>query len=142
VLCTPDGGAPYCADTSTDNANCGGCGAACPQGKSCMNGSCQVSTPCSLVALAWCTAKGWTVPTGGQAAGGRLYCTNAVATGNNCSACATYNMLVWKDGSVPLYCPGTYTTKAGSVYGGHSPCACGDNLLNCGTWDMQGCFPD
>ena len=30
-----------CADLKTDNANCGKCGAACPMGSSCVQGSCQ-----------------------------------------------------------------------------------------------------
>src|SRR5580692_11268657 len=32
TTCTPDGGAPYCANTATDSANCGTCGTACASG--------------------------------------------------------------------------------------------------------------
>jgi hypothetical protein len=40
ALCTPDGGVPYCANTSTDNANCGMCGNVCDAGQVCTAGTC------------------------------------------------------------------------------------------------------
>jgi hypothetical protein len=46
ALCQPEAGAPYCADTMTDNENCGSCGNACPNKAPCSNGTC---IPLSLV---------------------------------------------------------------------------------------------
>jgi len=40
TLCTPDGGLAYCANTKSDNQNCGGCGIACGNGETCQNGAC------------------------------------------------------------------------------------------------------
>jgi hypothetical protein len=40
MLCTPDAGAPYCADTQSDPANCGGCGTSCTQTGVCFGGAC------------------------------------------------------------------------------------------------------
>jgi len=47
--CAPDGGAPYCADTKSDNANCGGCGNTCVTGQVCSSGQC--ASPCQPVLL-------------------------------------------------------------------------------------------
>ena len=42
TLCTPDGGTPYCADTLSDNVNCGTCGNVCPTTKPlCLGGACN-----------------------------------------------------------------------------------------------------
>lgn len=41
TLCTPDGGAPYCANTQSDDANCGSCGNACGGGQLCSGGFCS-----------------------------------------------------------------------------------------------------
>src|SRR5438128_998718 len=38
--CMPTGGSPYCANTVTDNANCGACGHACGATEICNGGSC------------------------------------------------------------------------------------------------------
>jgi len=43
TLCTPDAGAPYCANLATDNANCGTCGVSCTTG-SCTSGKCVSAT--------------------------------------------------------------------------------------------------
>lgn len=40
TLCTPDGGANYCADTKSDPSNCGGCGVSCGM-SACVNGVCN-----------------------------------------------------------------------------------------------------
>jgi hypothetical protein len=104
------------------------------------------ATPyCSEVARAWCEDKGWTVVNSPPPSAGNIVCTvDGRAAQNNCDDCSTYNIVVWKDGSEEQFCPGTYSTEAGKVYGGHAgfPCQCGDDLEYCGTWDMQGCTPD
>jgi hypothetical protein len=48
TYCTPDGGTSYCADTATDNANCGSCSNACSAGSYCARATC---TPCQKVLL-------------------------------------------------------------------------------------------
>jgi len=40
-----DGGAPYCANTNTDNDNCGACGMACGPNHQCNGGICGLSCP-------------------------------------------------------------------------------------------------
>jgi hypothetical protein len=98
---------------------------------------------CSEVATDWCTAKGWTVADS-SAYPGNLICTApGVPEDENCSGCGEYNIVVWEDGSGDRFCPDvTYTTTAGNFYCGHNPCVCGDNLVLCGTWGLQGCIPD
>jgi hypothetical protein len=124
---------------SGDGCDCS-CGITDPD---CAAGDCQPQV-CSDVAAAWCAARGWTIPVGGMVPGsGRLYCTNNVSANSDCNTCADYNMLVWSNGATPLFCTAfTYSTVAGAIYGGHSPCQCGDNLQYCGSWDMKGCTPD
>jgi hypothetical protein len=77
TLCGSDGGAdaasPYCANTQTDQANCGGCGNACPAGQACSAGQCATTcqpneTQCS--------------PDGGAS-----YCANTSTDGQNCGTC-------------------------------------------------------
>lgn len=99
---------------------------------------------CSEIALEWCTAKGWFSGVGDEAMGGNLVCTiDNRGFGHNCDACATYNIIVWADASGERGCQGeSYSTAAGSVYGGHSPCQCGDNLVYCEDWPMFNCTPD
>ena len=77
TLCTPDGGAPYCADTDNDNTNCGGCGVACGLGQVCQNGQC---------------ANGCVAPDGGTEAlcqpdGGSPYCADTNDDNGNCGGC-------------------------------------------------------
>jgi len=131
---------------ATDPMNCGGCGNVCPMNMPfCNMNACTNVNPikCSMAALNFCTGKMWTVPQGGTASGGRLYCTNNVGIGSDCNPCLNYNMIVWVNGAKPAFCQNfNYSTVAGHVYAGHSPCACGDNLLDCGTWPMMNCIPD
>ena len=74
TLCTAlDGGVSYCANTQTDNANCGTCGNVCGGGTACSNGVCKVTcgtgaTLCSLD-------------------GGAGYCANLQTDNNNCGSC-------------------------------------------------------
>ncbi len=77
TLCTPDAGAPYCANTSSDNMNCGTCGVACPGGTLCADGSCTNSCPSEDGGvLTLCTPDG-----------GAPYCTDTTSDPNNCGSC-------------------------------------------------------
>ena len=123
-------GVEACDDGNQDNND--GCSNACTENR----------RPCSVVAAAWCTAKGWRVAGGAQ--GGNIVCTvDGRGTGNNCDTCSTYNIIVWRNGSKERHCDGhNYSTRAGTFYSAHTPCRCGDNLDACGQWDMQNCIPD
>jgi hypothetical protein len=58
-LCTPEAGAAYCASTITDNANCGACGASCPQNKPvCSGGVCTDGKKISAM-LCGATQQAW-----------------------------------------------------------------------------------
>ena len=138
------GGQGVCAPGASQQQACGSCGT---QSRTCTGacawggwGACN-GTCCSQVAANWCAAKGW--PVVGAAQGGNIVCTiDGRSDGNNCDACATYNIVVWVNGSEERHCPGVYSTVAGGVYSAHNPCACGDNLTLCENWNMQGCVPD
>jgi len=52
--CTPATGAPYCANTATDNSNCGTCGHACAAGEVCSGGACAIT----CAGIATCTPTG------------------------------------------------------------------------------------
>jgi hypothetical protein len=96
---------------------------------------------CSQAATTWCEAKGWYVS---YYHDGSVICTApGYDYGDNCEECGIYNIVVYEDGAGDPLCPGGFCgTYAGHVYGGHDPCECGDNLLYCQPWDMQGCTPD
>jgi hypothetical protein len=142
------GNSAYCANTQTDNANCGGCGVTCSQAKTCVAGACVAQQPlCSDVAKAYCLAKGagWGVSAWPNSfpnqPGGSIFCTKGVGAGADCDTCATYNQIVWK-ASAKDACSSASALVPGQIYGGHSPCVCTTNLLNCGSWFMQNCIPD
>ena len=81
TTCTPDGGASYCANTQSDNANCGACGTACVGQQSCIAGKCTApSSTCSADELV-CGGDG------GAADGGATYCANTQVDISNCGAC-------------------------------------------------------
>jgi hypothetical protein len=102
---------------------------------------------CSEVAREHCEeVRGWQV-VAIYGAEGTLYCTpDGRGPENNCDTCGVYGIYVWKDGAPEHFCPedGTfiYTTRAGEIYSGHTPCICGNNVSYCGSWDMQDCIPD
>lgn len=96
--------------------------------------------PCSVVATSWCESKGWAVESVGP---GSLVCVApGFNGGDSCLGCSQYNVVVWDDGGGDPLCSASYSTQDGNFYGGHTPCACADNLMVCGTWDMGGCIPD
>ena len=72
--------------------------------------------------------------------GGSIFCTTNGA-GNDCDTCNTYNQIVWKGSAVDA-CNSKMMLVPGTIYGGHSPCQCAPNNLNCGMWNMMGCMPD
>ncbi len=74
-LCTPDGGAAYCAELQTDNANCGTCGKVCLSGQVCSAGGC--STTCESPQTL-CTPDG-----------GAPYCSDLQTDNANCGTCGT-----------------------------------------------------
>jgi len=69
---TSTSAAPYCANTSTDNSNCGTCGHACGAGEVCTGGTCALT--CG--AISTCT------PTSGTP-----YCANTNTDNSDCGAC-------------------------------------------------------
>jgi len=72
-----------------------------------------------------------------------LVCTNMAGPDgfrNNCNSCDTWRLFVFADGGEdpsPGDDAGAFSTKAGAIYGGHSPCAAGDNLVKCSEWALQ-----
>jgi hypothetical protein len=100
---------------------------------------------CSEAAAAFCADIGWIKVSDPATDEGQIICTvDGRPAEENCGGCAEYNIVVWEDGAGDRFCPevAPYTTYAGNVYCGHHPCECGDNLIWCGVWDMQGCIPD
>ncbi|MFC2054040.1 hypothetical protein ACFLV7_07050 [Chloroflexota bacterium] len=80
---------------------------------------------------------------GPEATGDSIVCLDdRHSAEENCGGCGEYNIVVWEDGFGDWYDPRTYSTVAGNIYCGHNPCVIGDNLVWCGTWDMQNCIPD
>ncbi len=73
ATCSSDGGS-YCANTSTDNDNCGACGSVCTSGNVCNGGHCIVT--CG--ALTTCTPDG-----------GAPYCANTNTDNANCGTCGS-----------------------------------------------------
>jgi concanavalin A-like lectin/glucanase superfamily protein len=70
--CMPSNASPYCANTATDNANCGTCGNACGTGQVCNGGTCTLT--CG--ALTKCSPST-----------GAPYCANTDTDSANCGTC-------------------------------------------------------
>ena len=75
-----------------------------------------------------------------------IVCTNMGNDGhkNNCNSCDSWRMYAFQDGAEDQSAgddAGRYTTKAGTVYGGHSPCRPGNNLVKCGEWTKPTASP-
>lgn len=71
-----------------------------------------------------------------------LVCTKGTVTwGLNCNSCSDWRLLVWENGGFELdrfdldyrYMDDP-STIANKYYGGHNPCATGDNYQLCGDW--------
>ncbi len=77
TLCAPDGGTTYCANTTSDNANCGACGVTCGSGQVCQNGACSNG----------CAASDGGVQSLCVPDGGSPYCANTVNDSANCGSC-------------------------------------------------------
>jgi hypothetical protein len=116
--CTPSNASPYCANTSTDNANCGTCGNTCTGANVCTGGVCSIA--CG--SLSTCTPSS-----------GSPYCANLSTDNANCgtcgNACGAGN--VCSGGACTLTCGSLSTCRPSS---GSPYCA---NLstddANCGT---------
>ena len=134
-------------DLTADAKNCSACGMACPQNlPACVNSVCSNAVKCSIVATAYCKAKGWVISPWATAfpnqPGGSIFCVpQGGGAANDCDTCNTYNQLVWKPGAKDA-CNSPMVLQPGVAYGGHNPCACNANNFNCGAWPMMGCIPD
>jgi hypothetical protein len=107
TACMPDGGTAYCANLSTDNANCGGCGNACGQAQACSLGKCADEcqpnqTFCNNGSGPFCTD---TTTDNANCGGCGSACTGPleVCTGGQCgSACNIYQAQCTLDGGAPF----------------------------------------
>jgi hypothetical protein len=144
--CTPGSGAPYCANTQTDNANCGSCGNACGASQVCAGGVCALT----------CGSLSVCAPSSGNA-----YCANLMTDAANCGTCGNACGLgeVCNAGVCSLscgalvkcmpsagapYCANTQTDNAncgvcGRVCSAGQMCSAGACALTCGA--LATCTP-
>jgi hypothetical protein len=116
--CTPSTGAPYCANTSTDNSNCGSCGHVCGGGDVCSGGSCVLT----------CGAITTCMPSGGAP-----YCANTNTDNADCGVCghACGGGEVCTGGSCVLSCGAL--TKCAPMAGSPYCANTATDSANCGT---------
>jgi hypothetical protein len=116
--CTPSNASPYCANTATDNANCGTCGNACGAGQVCTSGDCSLT--CG--ALTKCSPST-----------GAPYCANTDTDSANCGTCgnACGTGQVCQSGVCTLSC-GALTKCSPSTGAPYCANTMTDNA-NCGT---------
>jgi hypothetical protein len=74
--CGGDGGPLYCANTQTDNTNCGGCGVTCGVLQACVGGTCQSACNNDGGAQSLCAGDG-----------GPPFCANLQTDNANCGVC-------------------------------------------------------
>ena len=99
-MCTGDGGAPFCATTASDNANCGACGNACGAEQVCQGGACVTScsstqTLCGVASsdagadASTDASTDASSDASGDASrdGGGAYCANFKTDNANCGGC-------------------------------------------------------
>jgi hypothetical protein len=98
------GGAAYCANTQTDNQNCGACGTVCDAGQACKSGTCALTCGTGLNAC------------GGVGDGGVAFCANFQTDNVNCGACGTKCGAgqVCSNGACATTCAATLTTCGGA----------------------------
>ena len=123
----------YCETTTSDPANCGACGAACPSASACVSGACVSAgngSACTSGANCQsgnCVGGVCSACAAGQTLCGNT-CTNETTDPNNCGAC----------GDV---CPTGQTCTAGAcgtVCSGQNPNLCGSTCTNLQT-DPNNC---
>jgi concanavalin A-like lectin/glucanase superfamily protein/stigma-specific protein Stig1 len=144
--CAPASASPYCANTATDNANCGTCGNSCGVGEVCTNGvcalTCGVLTKCAPVnASAYCANTASDASNCGT-------CGNACTTGQVCSSglctlsCGALTKCSPSSGAP--YCANTITDNAncgtcGNACGPGQVCSGGLCTITCGV--LTTCSP-
>ncbi len=80
TLCNADGkdaGGPHCANTLTDNANCGTCGNQCEPSEACSSGQCTTTTCQPSETLCGADSDAGVAP----------YCANVQTDNANCGCC-------------------------------------------------------
>jgi hypothetical protein len=124
TLCTPDGGAAYCATTQTDNANCGGCGIKCGTAQVCEGGQCVLGCPASDGGVQTLCAADGSTP----------YCADTQTSNANCGACgkACGNGQACSNGQCTTNCGNGDTLCNTGDAGAYCASLQSDNA-NCGT---------
>jgi len=120
TLCSPDGGATYCANTQTDSVNCGICGVACMSGQLCAGGQCL-----TCGAMTACSPDG-----------GAVYCANIQTDNANCGACGNICDAgqMCSSGQCTANCAAPMVECSGECTSvGTDPTNCGDCGATCGT---------
>ena len=109
-----------CSDLKTDNANCGKCGAACPMGASCIQGSCQCMATQSKCGTACVDLKKDNTNCG--------KCGNVC--GNDAGAILGGGTWTCANGTCAIQCPMGKTECSGACVDANTD---NDNCGSCGT---------
>ncbi|MFO0604984.1 MAG: hypothetical protein U0324_17510 [Polyangiales bacterium] len=103
-----------CVDTSTDVANCGGCGIMCPAGQGCASGACTATTTCAAPRM---TCGG--------------VCTDVQSDRANCGLCG--RACLSTQTCVAGSCTATTTCPAPQMMCGGACADVTSDVANCGT---------